>query len=771
MAGGQGRRLRPLTCDIPKPMVPFFGRPVLEHQVNLLKKHGITEIGMTLQYLPEKIMDYFADGAKFDIHTRYFIEDLPLGTAGSVKNARDFLSGTFLVLSGDAICDVDLTQAIAYHRQKKAKVTLVLKSVPVPLEYGVVITDEAGRITQFLEKPSWGQVFSDTVNTGIYILEPEILDQVPQDMFYDFSKNLFPELLQQGVEMYGYLSDGYWCDIGDVAQYRQAMADVFEGRCSIEMPREVQQNVYSKGNLEIPSTVRIEPPVYLGHNVRLEGVCSIGPYAVVEDNAVLGSMSSIKHSVLWEDAILGDVCELRGSIVCNDVRLQKNVRAFEGSVIGPGCRVGARSLIKPDVRIWPEKRIPNGSVLSENVVWNPSAQLFTGSGMAGGMFTEITPASVAQLAGAFGTAIGEQGRCAVACSPNPACKALLYAAVSGLCASGVEAVHLETATLPALRYAMGKKNCTAGIYLQGIGDAVQIRMFTADGMDIPLTLERQIQSSLTKADQAFDPHHAADAKPFKMANLSYVQSLSERFYCRDGLEMLVGGPGEEQVRSALYRCGHYPKRFTGEYDAFKREMLDYHHSFGIYVLEDGETFSLFNGKSEPLSRRKIAALSVYCCAFGAGENLAYFPEEDVSVYEQYASKLGIGRSKSCEMDIYFSAAGFACALAKALSVSQKNIDEALADLPDSYEHVQGIPCDAGQIGRIMRSFSQHSTPSQDGRGMITRDDHGSCSVVPDISMPGVVLRASAYEEETAAELMAQMRRQIVEALHGEDIDG
>ena len=201
MAGGEGSRLRPLTCTIPKPLVPILNRPVMEYTIELLKRNQIEEIGVTLQYLPQEIENWFGDGREWNISLTYFTETNPLGTAGSVKNAESFLDDTFIVISGDALTDFDLQKAIDFHKKKKALVTLILTSVNNPLEYGVVLTHKDGSIDRFLEKPGWGEVFSDQVNTGIYIIEPDVLEYIPSDKPYDFSKDLFPALLHKDLPL------------------------------------------------------------------------------------------------------------------------------------------------------------------------------------------------------------------------------------------------------------------------------------------------------------------------------------------------------------------------------------------------------------------------------------------------------------------------------------------------------------------------------------------------------------------------------------------
>ena len=199
-------RLRPLTVHLPKPLAPLLGEPVMGYAIRLLKRHGMDSIGVTLWYQPGKIRRAFGRGEKYGARLKYFEETEPLGTAGSVKMAQKCIKDTFFVLSGDGLTDCDLTQAMRFHKEKKALATLVLISVPVPLPYGVVLTDQDRRITRFIEKPGWSQVFSDLVNTGIYILEPEIFDHIPDTGMPDFGKDIFPALVKAGLPVYGFLT-------------------------------------------------------------------------------------------------------------------------------------------------------------------------------------------------------------------------------------------------------------------------------------------------------------------------------------------------------------------------------------------------------------------------------------------------------------------------------------------------------------------------------------------------------------------------------------
>ncbi|MFE2104059.1 NDP-sugar synthase, partial [Streptomyces sp. NPDC059468] len=235
MAGGEGTRLRPMTSSMPKPLLPVANRPIMEHVLRLLKRHGLNETVVTVQFLASLVKNYFGDGDELGMELTYANEEKPLGTAGSVKNAEEALKDdAFLVISGDALTDFDLTDLINFHKEKGALVTVCLTRVPNPLEFGITIVDEEGQVERFLEKPTWGQVFSDTVNTGIYVMEPEVFDYVEPDVPVDWSGDVFPQLMKEGKPIYGYVAEGYWEDVGTHESYVKAQADVLEGKVNVD---------------------------------------------------------------------------------------------------------------------------------------------------------------------------------------------------------------------------------------------------------------------------------------------------------------------------------------------------------------------------------------------------------------------------------------------------------------------------------------------------------------------------------------------------------
>jgi mannose-1-phosphate guanylyltransferase/phosphomannomutase len=440
MAGGEGSRLRPLTCTLPKPMVPILNRPMMEHILNLLKRHRFTEVASTLWYLPEGVTAYFQDGSAFGVQMEYYVEREPLGTAGSVKNAAAFLDETFVVVSGDALTDIDLTKAVSFHREKGSLATLVLTKVPNPLSYGVVLTDQGGRITQFLEKPTWSQVFSDTVNTGIYILEPEVMDLVQPGQKVDFSQDVFPELLRRKAPLFGYVADGYWSDVGNLEVYRQSQRDCLDGKVQLDLAEPLSGNIYLEEGAEIHPSAIVEGPSYIGRGARIGENAYVGPYSVIGSYSHIGAQANLKRSLLWSGVNVGRRVQLRGCILAKDAVVEKECKIYEAAVLGPKVRVGAMSTIKPNIKVWPEKTILSGTDLRESVVWDGQEPrpIFSKQGITGDIRGNLNPETLIKLGLSFGAYLGRQKRVLVTNDFSEAADLAKRALAVGLMAGGVE---------------------------------------------------------------------------------------------------------------------------------------------------------------------------------------------------------------------------------------------------------------------------------------------------------------------------------------------
>lgn len=506
MAGGEGSRLRPLTCGRPKPMVPVLNRPVMSHIVELLKEHGINDIGVTLQYQPEVIKDYFGNGSKFGVNMRYFVEKSPLGTAGSVKNAGSFLDQTFLVISGDALTDLELSQALEFHRKKGAMATLVLTRVECPLEYGVVITNSDGRITQFLEKPGWGEVFSDTVNTGIYVLEPEALDYFASGEKFDFSKDLFPLLLKDKQPLFGLALPGYWCDIGNLQQYQEAQYDALAGKVKVNIPgAEIAPQVWVEEGASIEPTAQIKGPALIGAQCRLGAATRIEPFTILGQGCLVRERASIKRSILWNNAYVGPGAHLRGAVLGSRVQVLAKAGIYEGAVVGDDSIIRENGLLKPDVKLWPHKLVESGATVQRSLIWGTCTpkKIFGLEGISGLVNLEITPEYAARIGAAFSSAQGSGARLALSSDSYTASIMLKEAVKSGMQSAGAEVVDFGPCITPVHRFGVRENGCQGGIHVRispQSPDKITIVCTNTHGGNISRDQERKIENAMARED-------------------------------------------------------------------------------------------------------------------------------------------------------------------------------------------------------------------------------------------------------------------------------
>ena len=506
MAGGEGTRLRPLTSNQPKPMVPIVGKPCMEHILELLKRHGMEDVIVTVAFLPQAIRSYFGDGSALGMNVGYSVEESPLGTAGSVRLAGDKLDDTFLVISGDALCDVDLTRLVEFHKEKGASATIGLKSVDNPLEFGIVVTDAEGRIERFLEKPSWGQVFSDTINTGIYVLEPEVLKHIPTDRPYDFSKELFPLLLEMGRPMYGYVMDGYWQDIGNLDQYRQANFDALDERVRLDIGGiRIRGNVWLGDGVDLNDLEQIQGPAYLGNYCRIAPDATVGPYSVLSTSVTLRERARTTHSIVDASTYIGRSTVVEGAIVGRACDLRSHVRVHEGVAIGDEVSIGSESVIMPNVRIYPYKEVETGSQLYESLIWESrgTTRIFRQQGVSGLVNVDLTPDVAVRLAAALGTALKRGERVVASREGTPAARMIKRAMLSGIASTGVDVADLRVIPAAVARHLMKAEGYAAGFHVgtsPADPEAVRIQFFEAPGIEMTAKMQSEVEKHFTRGE-------------------------------------------------------------------------------------------------------------------------------------------------------------------------------------------------------------------------------------------------------------------------------
>lgn len=795
MAGGQGTRLRPLTCTSPKPMARIINRPVMEHILLLLRKHGITDIGVTLMYMPEQIRSYFGDGSAWGVRLTYFQEDTPLGTAGSIRNTGDFLDDDFLVISGDALTDADLSAFIAFHRTKGAEASLLLTRMDIPLSYGVVVTDADGRIVRFLEKPTWSQVFSDTINTGIYLLKPSVL-QLAEKLPCDFSKDVFPRLLAEGRPLYGYTAAGYWCDIGDPDAYRHCHYDIFAGKTGLKINAcRLREGVYAEEGAVIEAGAIVEPPVLIGKNAHIKSGARVDGYTVLGEGCVVAPGASVKRSVLLDYVNVGRNAQIRGSILCSRTHVGEGASLFEQSVVGEESRIGADAVIKPGVRVWPCKAVRQGEILSENLVWGNAGggDLFCERGMRGPTETDLSPLHAEKLGQAVGSVF--PGRIGIAADGSPASLMLKYAVMSGLMSTGREVFDFGNQPLPITRSGVKVYGLSAAIHAAVRENTGFLDVLTAGGANLGAEGARKVESRYVQEDFV-RPAAAAlpavtDVYEYK---LYYLQQILRGTEKAPGMRIAAAAAsdwGRQLLSSAAAELGcglllEDGDLLPADRDAMRRfaeSVPAKGCAFGAIVDPLCEKVRLVDERGRLLDDDLYGAL-VALIVMEKYKNARIFAAASApSVLEEMAEGHGatVIRTKDspamlmqglsggdpdleAQFILHFDGVGAVIRILDFLHREKTTLSALLDRIPPFCIRRQEVPCAPGDKGRIIRSLSESAPDADKTDGVKITEKSGWVLILPDGERPVCRIVAHADREEYAAELTDLYSEKVREIL-------
>jgi mannose-1-phosphate guanylyltransferase / phosphomannomutase len=532
MAGGEGTRLRPMTANQPKPLLPVANRPIMEHVLRLLKRHGFEETVVTVQFLAAMVRNYFGDGEEVGLSLQYATEEMPLGTAGSVKNAEDALrDDSFLVISGDALTDLDLSEMVRFHKENGALVTVGLTRVPDPLEFGIVIANEDGRIQRFLEKPTWGQVFSDTVNTGVYIMEPEVLAEVRPKESVDWSHDVFPKLLKRGAPMFGYVSDRYWEDVGTLESYLKAQADVLNKKVHTDIAGfEVSPGVWVAEGADVDPDAVLTGPLCIGDYAKIEAGAHVREYSVIGANVVVKEGAFIHRAVVHNNVFVGQGTTLRGCVIGKNTDVMRLARIEETAVVGDECVIEPEAYVSAGVKVFPFKTIEAGAVVNTSVIFESRGQrtLFGQRGVSGLINVEVTPELCVRLASAYATVLRKGSTVTTSRDVSRAARTLKRAVQGALNASAINVMDLEALPLPVARFETARGDYSGGVVLRTTpGDTQSIDIMFVDerGVDLSPTSQRRLE-------RVFSRQEFRRAFPGEIAELSYPPRVVE-FYTHE----------------------------------------------------------------------------------------------------------------------------------------------------------------------------------------------------------------------------------------------
>ena len=738
MAGGEGVRLRPLTMHMPKPLVPLLGEPVMGYALKLLRTHGITDVGATLWYQPRKIRAAFGKGEKWGVHLRYYEENVPMGTAGSMRMARDHLTGTFLVLSGDGLTDCDLTRALAFHREKKALATLVLRRVSVPLPYGVVLTDKDSRITRFIEKPTWSRVFSDLVNTGIYILEPEIFEYIPDRGMPDFGKDIFPALLSANLPLYGFETTGYWCDVGDQGAYLAAQHALLRGEVALPHPGGIDESA------RIDPTARIEGSCWIGPEAE------IGPGALIRDamvgeKCVIAAGAAVENSCLWPRAAVQEKARVSGSVLCDGAVARQGAEIPDGCALGQGASAGAFSQLRPGVRVWPHRKVAPGAVVSAPVISGDfSLPQWTGRGA-----DCDSPERVCALCAACVKVTGARRMIAA----HQGADAILSLAAGALAASGVRVLSAGSMTQPMLCALIQALGMEGGVFVSG----QTIRFFGAQGEVISSRQMAAMDQCVLR--QEGPPPFSRPGSVIRFTGgeeiyLAHILPEAENRPLWSPIAVFSdSGQLKHLAAEGLARMDARDVRCAALEDAQLRPG-----ETGFLLPENGEDVTVFT-REMTLSPEQKTMLLLALCHDRQGK---LFDLEGVPrAAEGIAPLRSADGSRECLRQRTVLRDGLAAVFALCRELKRGTLPVLLSGIPETHIVTRDVTCEAKDKGRILHTLCDFtSLPHTLGEGVRIQHEKGFATIVPDAHRGLVRVMSESKDSEFARELCDFYQDQI-----------
>ena len=768
MAGGEGTRLRPLTCMAPKPMVELLGKPLVQYSIELLKRHGITDIAMTLMYLPDKVREYFGDGNTYGVHLDYYVEHTPLGTAGSVKNAQAFLDETFVLISGDALTDLDITSAVSFHKAQGAKATIVLKPMENPLEYGIVLTDGHLNITRFAEKPNWTEVFSDTVNTGIYILEPELLEFIPEKKNFDFAKHFFPLLMEKGIPISGYVMQDYWCDIGNVEAYLQAGEDILKGAVQVDIEGTNINGLWVQKDVSISNSALIQSPGFIGADTRIDEGARIGQYTIIGSGNKIGPHANIKRTILGRQVSIGQGVKISRGVVGDNSVIGAGTRMFENTVVGKGCVLESGVTLSPRAKVWPEKWIERGTTVNANVIWGfgKKRQFFSLHGIVGEVNAEIHADAIARAGAIFGSSLEAKGKLLMG-HDGSGCSNV-WARIFAVSAASVGAQVLYTTGcfFPELRWVAERMRVDGIAYVNRLkGQSLNIILGGKNGFPLE---ERKIAA----LNQLFDSESYRRAAweeiqaPMKIEDVrsEYVDSIRQYVSGEDLAPLHVGSTGNAADDFLLHVLEEADVPLTEK----TGEAL-----FTLYTDKNANRGQIASGKTR-VSGDALDVLA-YALAFEVFSPATIsLPVGLPGAVKRLAKSYGVEYQEvggiECDASLYrlFNDFPYFCVLLREMLIRKgETFEQFYAALPPCYTKVQDIKCDWKDIGQVLRILAEEQPEDSTFRGVAFTDQRGRGWISAGGAFPSIRVRTEGLNEEFASELCDQYVRKVKSLLKKE----
>lgn len=767
MAGGFGTRIQPLTHSRPKPMLPIMNKPMMEHTMMMLKDLGITEFIVLLYFKPEVIQSYFKDGSDFGIKITYVVPDDDYGTAGAVKLAQEHIGDeNFIIISGDLVTDFDFQKLFDFHKNRASKLSIGLTSVENPLQFGVVIANRENKIEKFLEKPSWGEVFSDTINTGIYVMEPEILDYIPNKENFDFAKDLFPLLMRKNIQLLGYNLEGYWRDVGNPESYRDVFDDIFGQEVLFKFSGVKQEYpdgvLYSKEPYDLDKSIEIIGTVVLGENVNIARNVKLKNVAI-GNNVNIGASSVIRNSVFWENISVNKNARFDNCVICNNNYIGKNVVAKAGLILAEGCDVGELASFEQDVIIWPNKNIEAASIVSHNVILGSKYKnsIFENGSVLGKSNIELSCEMATKLAEAFASQLPAGSQIVVGRDNDKNSRMLKRAFVGGILSAGINVIDIKNIPSSILRHTLANN-------IELVGGA-HFKRSTLDPFSSEITLfnEEALRIDTNSAkiiEKAFFTEKFRRVDSYKIGTIHDSVYKQECLSYRDSFERtldqnmikcsefkvvvdLMHGNTSDMFPSLLNYFGienivlnaYYDEKSLSNVTNLEKKSFEnvssivksLKYDMGLLIYPNAQKISLITEEGEVLDKIKslYVVLSLLNFEKSDRKKRVFLPTwaPDIKHFENLEIQRGkYSNFKAKELQTYdliatidgnfsFTEFGYvrdamyaSIKITELLSCHQVKLSELVKDIDDFYYKNFKINCVQGYKGKMMRSFFEYA---------------------------------------------------------------
>ena len=824
MAGGFGTRIQPLTNSRPKPMLPIINKPMMEHTMMMLKDLGITEFIVLLYFKPEIIKDYFGDGSDLGIKITYVVPDDDYGTAGAVKLAQEHIGyDNFIIISGDLVTDFDFQKIFDYHAEKKSKLTITLTSVDNPLEFGVVIANEKGKIEKFLEKPSWGEVFSDTINTGIYVIEPEILNYIPKNENFDFAKDLFPSLMREGIDLTAGYAEGYWRDVGNPESYRDVYDDILTEKIKLKIDGHKTQFpdgvLYSEETYTFDKSIEFVGTVVLGKNVTLKNGVKLNN-VVIGDNVIIGKDSKIRNTVIWNDVNIGRNAMLDGCVICNNNEIGKNVTAKAGMILAEGCEMGQLVKVEQDITIWPNKVIEDAAIVSHSLILGSKYKnsIFEHGMVIGQSNVELSCEMATKLAEAFGAQLAVGSTVVVSRDYHKNSRMLKRAFLGGLLSAGINVIDYKDIPSAVLRCSLSSHDkYTAGVHFrQKIDDPTStvITFYNDEALRINKDMAKKVEKAFFKETfrrvdysiigQIQEFSHVREYRVYKEGMKALLKSHTFKCLdCRIAVDMMHGMAAdvfpnilnELGVENIMFNAHHDEHRLANIKTLMKQSNEDmctvvkalnlnagfilYPHGQRLDIVCDKGTvlekqtslyvvLLLLDMEAKEAGTKKRVFLPTWAADIVYFENLEIvrgqytnFKAEEMKQYDLITT--GEGNFAFTEFSTHRDSMYSSLKILEMMLHHNVTLSEMLESLPSFYYKTTKVECSQALKGKMMRMFLEDAkgkkSSTLDGV-KIWLDENDWILMIPDQYNDHLFLNIQAENDERGEKILATYTAKI-----------